>query len=31
MMADYTLEDLEKGIRAADAAGDTEGVKALGA
>ena len=30
-MADYTLEDLEKGIRAADAAGDSEGVKALGA
>lgn len=27
----YTLEDLRKGIVAADAAGDTEGVKALGA
>lgn len=30
-MADYTLQDLEAGIRAADAAGDTESVKKLGA
>jgi len=30
-MADYTLQDLEAGIRAADAAGDAESVKMLGA
>lgn len=30
-MADYTLQDLEAGIRAADAAGDAEAVKKLGA
>jgi hypothetical protein len=30
-MADYSLQDLEAGIRAADAAGDTESVQKLGA
>lgn len=30
-MADYSLQDLEAGIKAADAAGDTEAVKKLGA